>query len=115
MRGLLWFSVPIILCANEDFISPYEYGNMLYNNPRGVSCAKCHGENGEGKLIASYETKEGKVEIIGADIREKSLEEMIKSVNSYHPVMPTYSLTHQEVVAIYGYLQEKKRQKNDTK
>ena len=27
---------------------------MLYKNPRGVGCDKCHGEKGEGSLIVKY-------------------------------------------------------------
>ena len=27
---------------------------MLYNNPRGISCAKCHGFRAQGKIIAKY-------------------------------------------------------------
>ena len=27
---------------------------MLYENPRGVSCAKCHGSNAKGKLISKF-------------------------------------------------------------
>ncbi len=37
----------------EDFISDFEYGQMLYRDSRGVSCVPCHGEVGEGKLIVS--------------------------------------------------------------
>jgi len=109
LRKWFWLGLPLILCANEDFISTYEYGSMLYQNPRGVSCAKCHGESGEGRLIATYQTKEGKVAIVGVDLRNKSLQELISSINRYHPIMPTYSLTNQEVAAIYRYIQEKNR------
>jgi len=109
MKRLLFLS-PFILVAGEDFISHYEYGEMLYNNPRGVSCVQCHGENGAGRTIVKFKDSEGKQhEIKGSDIRKESLEIMIKSVNSYHEIMPRYYLTEEEVKAIYDYLQKKNR------
>jgi len=99
--------LPFLLQAQEDFISHYEYGQMLYNNPRGVSCAQCHGERGEGKVIVEFRDTHGKQALKGSDIRLKSLAEMIASVNRYHPVMPRYYLTDEEVKTIYDYLQEK--------
>jgi mono/diheme cytochrome c family protein len=107
MLKRLLLTVPLLLCAQEDFISHYEYGQMLYNNPRGVSCAQCHGESGEGKTIVEFRDIHGKQALKGPDIRLESLERMIYSVNSYHPVMPRYYLTDEEVKAIYDYLQEK--------
>jgi len=80
---------------------------MLYANPRGVSCSQCHGENAAGKTIVEYRDIHGKQRLKGADIRQKTLTEMIKSVNSYHKVMPRYYLTDEEVKAIYNYLKVK--------
>jgi len=91
----------------ESFITDYEYGEMLYSNPRGVSCAECHGSAGEGKIISHYQDIHGKQEIKGDDIRKSTLEEMIQSVSFYHKVMPRYYLTNEEVKAIYDYLQKK--------
>ena len=99
--------LPVFLFS-EDFISHYDYGSMLYNTPRGVSCAKCHGEYGQGAKIVSYSKKDGtKVTINGVDIRKKSLDEMIKSTNSYSEIMPRYYLTDVEIGAIYDYLQKR--------
>jgi mono/diheme cytochrome c family protein len=106
MRRLLLL-LPLILCGQEDFISHYEYGEMLYANPRGVSCAECHGENGEGQTIVEFRDIHGKQALKGSDIRKNTLDEMIKSVNSYHQIMPRYYLTDAEVKAIYDYLQKK--------
>jgi len=107
----LWFLLPLVLYSEnnvtESFITDYEYGEMLYINPRGVSCSECHGNNGEGKTIVQYQDIHGKQTIKGADIRKKTLHEMIQSVNSYHKVMPRYYLTNDEVKAIYEYLQKK--------
>jgi len=91
----------------ESFISHYEYGEMLYTNPRGVSCSACHGKLGEGKVIVQYQDIHGKESIKGADIRKNTLEEMIDSVSTYHKVMPRYYLTDDEMKAIYDFLQKK--------
>jgi len=105
--GYMFFILPLFLLAEEDFISHYEYGEMLFNNPRGVSCAQCHGKSGEGSTIVEFRDIHGKQALKGPDIRNESLESMIKSVNSYHPVMPRYYLTDEEVKAIFDYLQER--------
>ncbi len=104
----LWLLFPIILFAREDFISHYEYGEMLYANPRGISCSHCHGESGEGKIIVKYKEDNNETKILrGSDIRGKNIDNMIKSLNSYHKVMPRYYLTNKEVKAIFDYLQDK--------
>ena len=113
MMRVMWLLLPLFLCAQEDptesFISDYEYGEMLYSSPRGVSCLKCHGENGEGKTIVKYQGVHGKEAIKGTDIRKKTLEEMIISARVYHKVMPSYYLTEDEIKAIYEYLQIKNK------
>lgn len=95
--------------ADEDFISHYEYGEMLYSQPRGVSCIACHGETGKGRVITEFRDIHGKEQISGPDIRSKTLEEMYNALNSYHDIMPRYYLTDEEIRAIYDFLQEKTR------
>lgn len=34
---------------NNSFITKYEYGKMLFNNPRGIGCNNCHGDDARGK------------------------------------------------------------------
>ena len=104
---LLWLLLPLMVWAEEDFISHYEYGEMLYANPRGVSCAQCHGKSGEGQTIVEYRDIHGKQALKGSDIRRNTLAEMINAVNTYHQIMPRYYLTDEEVKAIYDYLQQK--------
>ena len=103
------FCLPLLVWSGEDFISDYEYGEMLFANPRGVSCSQCHGKKGEGKVIVRYSDEKGDHKIESSDIRKKSLKEMIKSVNAYHEVMPRYYLTDKEVKMIYDFLQKKNR------
>ena len=107
MKKQLLFVLPLLLGASEDFISHYEYGEMLYNNPRGVSCSQCHGKDGAGSTIVEFRDIHGKQAIKGSDIRNESLHSMIKSVNNYHEIMPRYYLTDEEVETIYDYLQKK--------
>ena len=104
---LLWLLFPLLLSGQEDFISHYEYGEMLYANPRGVSCSQCHGKIGEGTTIVEYRDIHGLESLKGSDIRQDTLASMIHAVNSYHKVMPRYYLTDEEVKAIYDYLHVK--------
>ena len=102
--------------TQESFLSSVEYGRMLYKNPRGISCSKCHGEMGKGgQKIAKYYDKHKNPKILkGVDIREYSLDDLKASFkNQYreknrrkaHKIMPMYYLTDEEVQAIYDYLQ----------
>jgi mono/diheme cytochrome c family protein len=91
----------------EDFITEFEYGQMLYRDPHGASCAACHGEAGEGKLISEYADKQGKyVSLVGPDIRNATLARIRASVESGKGVMPRYFLTDKEIKTIYAYLQK---------
>jgi len=102
------YLLPLLVGAGEDFISHYEYGQMLYNNPRGVSCVSCHGERGEGATIVEYRDIHGNQAIQGPDIRNKTKAQMLQSVNRYHRIMPKYYLTTKEVETIYDYIQKRK-------
>jgi len=48
---------PLFLYGESSFITRMEYSSLLYKNPRGIGCNKCHGLKGEGKLIAKYKEK----------------------------------------------------------
>jgi hypothetical protein len=105
----------------ESFITKYEYGEMLYKNPRGIGCIKCHREKGEGGYISSYKDKKGKNHILSAPrINHLSLE-MFKDVlmrQKYRKkdkegkllkknrviFMPTYFLVEEEVESIHYYI-----------
>jgi len=105
----LIFLLPLSLIGESDFITDLEYGEMLYNNPRGVSCALCHGKNGEGKDIVEYRNREDKLVVIrGTDIRYKTFNNLKKTVARNHRIMPKYYLTDEEVKVIYKYLSSRK-------
>jgi len=107
MAYILIFSAPL---AAEDYISEFEYGQMLYQNPRGVSCVPCHGDHGEGAIIASYQGNRGeKCRLMGPDIRQVSFERFQKILSKGPGVMPRYFLTDTEAKALYTYIQEAER------
>jgi len=129
--GIIIFAVSIIftnIYAKNDewFITNLEYGKMLYNNPRGISCAKCHGTKGRGKIITSFINSKDKKEIIKTTplknltfeklkkalfhkynlklIRKKNPNSPLKYIN----IMPKYDyLTDNEIKAILLYLKSK--------
>ncbi len=101
--------------TQESFLSSVEYGRMLYKNPRGISCSKCHGEMGKGgQKIAKYYDKQKNPKLLkGVDIRDYSLEDLKASLENkykennrrnYHKIMPIYYLTDEEAQAIHDYL-----------
>ena len=88
----------------EDFISEFEYGQMLYQNPRGVSCAPCHGDHGEGALISSYKIGDKIVKLKGPDIRNIDRESLRQALSKGKGVMPPYFMTNREIQVLYTYI-----------
>ncbi len=123
---LILLLLPIFLLSNENnrtesFLSDIEYGEMLYNNPRGIPCSKCHGKQGKGgHKIAKYYDKYSNPKILkGADITKYTLKELEASLSNRfrdkknhrvrHKIMPIYYLTYEEIRAIYLYLKSVKK------
>jgi len=118
------------LVKNNDensFITQYEYGKMLYKNPRGISCVKCHAKDARGKLISSFthKTRKNTYEcfIKSSDITNISREDFIRKLDPslknkkikfektqvcekliYGHTMPKYFLTKNEMNSIYYYI-----------
>lgn len=88
----------------ESFITKEEYAAGLYHNPRGVGCHLCHGEKGEGKLIARYKEKGENKIFAGKPIHKLSFREFYDKVNSRIIGMPRYYLTDTEIQTLYYYL-----------
>jgi len=110
MSRILWIaSLLLAVARGEDFISQFEYGQMLYQNPRGVSCVPCHGDRGEGALIARYRENGKTVELKGPDIRQATLRQIKEAVSTGPGVMPRYFLTDTEIKALYAYIREAER------
>jgi len=124
---ILFVFITLIYAKNDDwFITNLEYGKMLYNNPRGISCAKCHGIKGEGKIITSFINKKGEKKIIKTlplkNLTFKKLKKALfhefnlKQIRHKYPnspliyidIMPKYDyLTDNEIKAILLYLKSK--------
>lgn len=77
---------------------------MLYANPRGIGCNKCHGEKGEGSIISSYMHKNKMVALEAPNITNVSKERFFKALTSTHKIMPTYFLTSQEIESLHYYV-----------
>jgi mono/diheme cytochrome c family protein len=108
MHYTLLLLFPFLLLGSSDFITPLEYASQFYKNPRGIGCQLCHGENGEGKLIAKYKHK-GKNRSYSAPAIDKiKFPAFFKALNSRKDGMPRYYLTQKEIEALYLYLHRKK-------
>jgi len=102
--------------TDDSFLLELEYGKMLYNNPRGIACSKCHGKEGKGgQIIAKYYDKNSNPKLLkGIDITHYTLEQLKASLQNRfrdeknrrvrHKIMPIYYLTDQEIKAIHTYL-----------
>ena len=85
---------------------------MLYHDPRGASCAQCHGETGAGETITEYTDRQGHyITLNGPDIRHATFKQIRKSVHDGRGVMPRYFLTDTEIRTIHAYLKQVNRHK----
>ncbi|HHB93838.1 MAG TPA: c-type cytochrome [Campylobacterales bacterium] len=117
---LILLLLPILLLSDtntdDSFLLEIEYGKMLYNNPRGIACSKCHGKEGKGgQVISKYYDKNSNPKLLkGIDITHYSFEQLKLSLENKfrdeknhrvrHKIMPIYYLTDQEIKAIHTYL-----------
>jgi mono/diheme cytochrome c family protein len=102
--------------TEDSFLLEVEYGKMLYNNPRGIACSKCHGKDGKGgQVIAKYYDQNSNPKLLkGIDITHYRLDQLKSSMQNKfrdennrrvrHKIMPIYYLTDKEIKAIYTYL-----------
>jgi hypothetical protein len=90
-----------------------EYAKMLYKNPRGIGCDKCHGEKGEGMVISSFVSKNRKISLKAPRINNLSMKRFNKALKKGKRLMPEYFLTDIEKAYLYFYLtsQNKKGEK----
>ena len=115
------------LDINNSFITKFEYGKMLYNNPRGIGCNSCHGDDAKGKKIIDFKQEHDKkiyncnlsvpnikdidYAIFSEKINSKKnpnkkfeKEEVCEKLIYYANVMPTYFLVEDEIDAIFYYI-----------
>lgn len=125
MRVIFIFSLlfNFAFCADEvdsSFITKFEYGAMLYENPRGVGCVLCHNKGDKPVLIANYKEKaknSNKLEdkaIIAPAINNVSYVVFIDKMTAdktESKVMPTYFLTKEELDSLYFYIKNINKKK----
>lgn len=74
------------LNINNSFITKYEYGKMLFNNPRGIGCSNCHGEDARGRKIVEFkhvhDKKTYNCSLVAPDIKDIEYELFYTKVNS---------------------------------
>jgi len=112
---------------DNSFITKYEYGKMLYNNPRGVSCKECHGPTAKGKTVVRFfhktKAKRHHCAVRTRDITNVSLKDFLNKLDPnatlkkielkkedvckkliYGNTMPKYFLTNDELQSLYFYI-----------
>ncbi len=96
----------------DSFITRDEYAKMLYQNPRGIGCHKCHGIDGRGRLLGSYHTDNNETKtILAPDITKLGYKRFYKALTTgKHRLMPHYFLTDHEIKTLYYYLVKKRAQ-----
>jgi len=114
IRCVLLFFIPLSLVAQTSFITPMEYASQLYKNPRGIGCQHCHGDNGEGKIVARYMHKKKKKVFKGPAINSIEYYKFYNALNRRNRGMPRYFLTTKEIEALYLYLHQNE-EKTDEK
>ncbi len=109
MKKTLFALITTISCGYADsFINNFEYGEMLYKNPRGIGCDKCHGKYGEGSTLGSYTKNKKLIKIVAPNISKTTAIDIKTSLkqNRKRSVMPEYFLTDSEVEALAYYLKK---------
>lgn len=101
-RWLLFLA--LLLGADESFITPQEYAAQLYHNPRGIGCHLCHGEHGEGKVIARYVDKGAEKAFTAPPINTIAYPAFAEALEGRIKGMPRYFLTSGERKTLYRYL-----------
>ena len=97
-----------IFFGEDSFITKFEYSKMLYENPRGIGCNKCHGKHGKGMLIAKYKHKSKQKELRTKDITKISYNDFIEVFKKSPPsLMPYYRLTNGELQTLHYYITHK--------
>ena len=107
MKKTVLLIIPFLLLAKTSFITPLEYAAQLYKNPRGIGCQHCHGNHGEGHLVATYFHKGKEKRFEGPDLRNLDFETFMKALTKNKRGMPKYYLTEDEVKALFLHVNAK--------
>ena len=110
MRSVFLILLFCVAIFGADFITKTEYAKMLYLNPRGIGCDKCHGAKGEGSLISKYKYFDKKAnktvddELRAPKINDIDFESFKAALTKPKGVMPSYFLTDEETTILYEYI-----------
>ena len=110
MRSVFLILLFCVTIFGADFITKTEYAKMLYLNPRGIGCDKCHGAKGEGSLISKYKHFDKKTnktvddELRAPKINDIDFESFKAALTKPKGVMPSYFLTDDETTILYEYI-----------
>ena len=110
MRSIFLILLFCMAIFGADFITKTEYAKMLYLNPRGIGCAKCHGAKGEGSLISKYKhfdkqtNKTVDDELRAPKINDIDFESFKAALTKPKGVMPSYFWTDEETTILYEYI-----------
>lgn len=113
MKHIIFLISPLFLLAQSSFITPMEYSSQLYKNPRGIGCQHCHGENGEGKVVANYVHKKQKKSFAGPAINEIDHNRFYIALSKRIDGMPRYFLTNKEIEALYLFVHKNDKKNNE--
>jgi hypothetical protein len=108
MRVILAFILAFCTLGADDFIDKMDYAKLLYSNPRGIGCDKCHGADAKGNSIALYKQKGEIRALIAPPINNLDKNRFFLALNNSKSVMPKYSLTTGELESLYEYVSSKK-------
>lgn len=110
IKFCLLFSIFVDFLLASDFISSEEYAKMLYQNPRGISCSKCHGAKGQGTIIAKYKifdksTNKFKTKLLEAPkLNDIDFNDFRSALIKSKGIMPPYFLTENEIKSLFDYV-----------
>jgi len=108
MRNILLLSFLLYSISMEaGFITKDEYAKMLYQNPRGIGCDKCHGDDGEGMVMSIYIKDGVEKELKAPKINDIGIKNFLASFQKRSNLMPVYFLTQKEKAYLYYYLTTK--------
>jgi uncharacterized protein YebE (UPF0316 family) len=112
-NSLLLFALLYSISLKAGFITKDEYAKMLYQNPRGIGCDKCHGEDGEGMVMSIYIKNGEEKELKAPRINDIGIKSFLASFEKRSNLMPVYFLTQKEKAYLYYYLSTKLDKKED--
>lgn len=101
---LLTIVIASLMGEQKQAMDENEYGKNLYENPRGIACNKCHGDKGQGGIIAKYKHKGIEKSLVAPRINNIDFSTFSQALHRQKGVMPMYYLTDEEIKAMYIYL-----------